>query len=110
VIMCTVTFGFYEMYWFYKNWKLIKQRTASDIMPFWRAFFYVLFCYPCFREMGSVAASRGSGFPASPGLLASMFILLVLACRLPGPFWFVGWLAPLVLLAVQPNGLVGGPL
>lgn len=39
VVMSTVTLGIYEIYWFYKNWKLVKQQTDRDIMPFWRAFF-----------------------------------------------------------------------
>ena len=38
IVMSTATLGIYELYWFYKNWKLIKQRTESNIMPFWRAF------------------------------------------------------------------------
>ena len=67
----TMTLGIYELYWFYKNWKLIKQRTESNIMPFWRAFFGVIFCYSCFREVKEVATSRGISFPWSPGLLAS---------------------------------------
>ena len=63
VVMCIVTFGIYEVYWFYKNWKLIKQRTASDIMPFWRAFFAVLFCYSCFKRIEEAATSRGLSCP-----------------------------------------------
>jgi hypothetical protein len=41
VVMSTVTFGIYELYWFYQNWKLVKHRTRRDIMPFWRAFLRV---------------------------------------------------------------------
>ena len=26
VVMSTVTFGLYEIYWFYQNWWLVKQR------------------------------------------------------------------------------------
>src|SRR5580698_7122097 len=64
VVMSTVTFGLYEVYWFYQNWKLIKQRTGLNIMPFWRAVFGVLFCYPFFREVEDAAASRKISFPA----------------------------------------------
>src|SRR5690349_17919588 len=49
VVMSTFTFGIYELYWFYRNWKLIKQRTGASITPFWRAFFGILFCYQCFK-------------------------------------------------------------
>lgn len=36
VVMSIITLNTYELYWFYKNWKLIKQRTDSNIMPFCR--------------------------------------------------------------------------
>ncbi|HZQ48364.1 MAG TPA: hypothetical protein VFC07_15210, partial [Verrucomicrobiae bacterium] len=101
VIMATVTFGIYEIYWFYKNWKLIKQRTKSDIMPFWRAFFGVFFCYPCFKEVNEVAASRGISVPSSPGLLAGSWIILTLAWRLPDRYWLVCFLTPLLLVPTQ---------
>ena len=101
VIMSTVTFGIYEIYWFYKNWKLIKQRKASDIMPFWRAFFGILFCYSCFKEMQAVAKSRRIEFSSSPGLLATVWIILMMAWRLPDPFSLASWFTPLVLLPVQ---------
>ena len=101
VVMSTVTLRIYEIYWFYQNWKLIKQRTKSDIMPFWRAIFGVIFCYSCFREVKEVAGSRGISFPSSPGLLAAGWIILALASRLPAPYWLMGWLTPLVLLPVQ---------
>jgi hypothetical protein len=101
VVLSTVTFGIYELYWFYRNWKFIKERTGSDIMPFWRAFFAVLFCYSCFSQVRGVATSRGIAFPSSAGLLAVVWIALTLAWRLPDPYWFICWLTPLVLLPVQ---------
>jgi hypothetical protein len=101
VVMSTVTFGLYEVYWFYQNWKLIKQRTGLNIMPFWRAVFGVLFCYPFFREVEDAAASRKISFPASPGLLAVAWIILALTSRLPVPYWLICWLTPLVLIPVQ---------
>jgi hypothetical protein len=101
VIMSTVTFGIYEIYWFYKNWKLIKQRTESDIMPFWRALFGVFFCYSCFKEIKEVSKTQGVVFPSSPGLLATVWIVLTIASRLPDPYWLVCLVAPLVLIPIQ---------
>src|SRR5258708_1698326 len=36
LVMSTVTLGLYDLYWFYKNWTFVKERTARDISPFWR--------------------------------------------------------------------------
>lgn len=100
-IMATVTFGLYELYWFYKNWKLVKQRTKNNIMPFWRAFFGIIWCYPFFGEVGDAIKSRGLSFPTSPGFLAAGWIILSLMWRLPNPYWLVSFLAPLALVPVQ---------
>ena len=101
VVMSTVTFGIYELYWFYRNWKLIKQRTSRDIMPFWRAFFAFFFCYSFFKEVKDSAASRSVVVGFSPGLLAVAWIGVTLCWRLPDPYWLVDTLAVLALLPVQ---------
>jgi hypothetical protein len=101
VVMSTVTFGIYELFWFYKNWKLVKQRTERDIMPFWRAFFGVLFCYSFFCEVQDESSSRGISFPSHPALLAACWIFLAVMWRLPDPYWLICLLSPLVLVPVQ---------
>jgi hypothetical protein len=101
VVMSTVTFGIYQLFWFYKNWKLVKKRTERDIMPFWRAFFGVLFCYSFFCEVQDETASRGISFPSHPALLAACWIVLAIMWRLPDPYWFICLLSPLVLVPVQ---------
>jgi hypothetical protein len=50
-VMSIVTLGLYELYWFYKNWTLIKERGKLEIAPFWRAFFAYFFCYQCFSPL-----------------------------------------------------------
>lgn len=50
--MSVATFGFYKLYWFYKNWQFIKQDSGEDIMPFWRAFFNLFWVYSCFTYIG----------------------------------------------------------
>lgn len=100
-VMAIATFGLYEVYWFYKNWKIIKGRAKSSIMPFWRAIFGVIWCYPCFREIGNVAESRGLSLPSSPGLLAVAWIILTLMWRLPDPYWLICFLTPIILIPIQ---------
>ena len=101
VVMSTVTFGFYEIYWFYKNWEFIRQRTGGNIKPFWRALFGILFCYSCFKEVKVVATSRGVSVPLSPGSLAAGWIIFALCSRLPDPYSLVCWLTPVFLVPIQ---------
>ncbi len=71
VVTSIVTFGLYELYWFCRNWKLLKQRTAPDLMPFWRAFFALFFRYSLFREFKDSAVLRSVSAEFSPGLFAA---------------------------------------
>jgi hypothetical protein len=82
-VMSICTFGMYQVYWFYKNWNLIKQRQRSNILPFWRTFFTVLFCYQCFDEIREQA--RKLALPQLPpaGPLAAGWIITNLLFMLP---------------------------
>lgn len=46
-----ITFGFYGLYWFYRNWKYVKNRDGSSIMPAIRAFFFGFWYYPLFKDL-----------------------------------------------------------
>lgn len=39
VVLSLITFGLYEIVWFYKYWKTIKDSNGEKISPFWRALF-----------------------------------------------------------------------
>lgn len=43
VAMSLLTFGIYEIYWIYKNWRFLKERDRLSIQPFWRGVFAVWF-------------------------------------------------------------------
>jgi len=101
VVMSICTFGIYELYWFYRNWNLIRARDRSDIMPFWRAFFGIIWCYSLFKRIREDGEVHGvtDGFAA--GALAAAFILLQLSWRLPDPIWLIGFASSLVVAFVQ---------
>ncbi len=97
---CSV--GIYEVYWFYKNWVLVKERERSDIRPFWRALFAVIFCFPLFKRIDdkiTAEDSRAAFF--DPGIMAILYIALNLSWRLPDPFWLISLFTLLPLLSVQ---------
>lgn len=102
-VMSICTLGIYELYWFYKNWNLIKQRERTNISPFWRAapFFVLFFCHDCFSRIRADAASLGlhKSFPADP--LAAGWIITSILWPLPDPYWLISMLAFLFILPVQ---------
>lgn len=89
VVLSICTFGIYELYWFYKNWLLIKDREASAISPALRAVFAVFFCYQCLARIGDFATPALAKSRLAAGPLAVGWILTTLLNRLPGG---TGWL------------------
>jgi hypothetical protein len=100
LVMSICTFGLYELYMQYRNWKFIQQRDNPSILPFWRAFFAYFFVYRLFslvRE--SARANQVRGIPAGP--LAAGWIILGLLWRLPDPYWLVTFASVFFVLPVQ---------
>jgi len=88
-VMTLVTLGFYQLYWLYRHWNLIRARDRSDIMPFWRAFFGVFFVYQLFKRMNEDGKTYGVSEEMAAGPLATAFILLQFTSRLPDPWWLM---------------------
>lgn len=100
VVLNLATLGLYQLYWFYMNWKLHRQRTGEVVQPFLRTCFAILFCFGLFRRIDATSREfGGAGF--SVGLLAAGWIIPSLTWRLPDPWWLMGMLAMLALLPVQ---------
>jgi hypothetical protein len=96
-ILSVVTLGIYELFWFYRNWKYVRQRDQSSIMPFWRALFSPIWCYALARDIGTEADRLT---PTRAGIVAGAYAALVLASRLPDPWWLVSFGTFLPLLGM----------
>jgi hypothetical protein len=103
VVMNFCTWGVYQFYWFYENWKLIQEREQSEISPFWRTFFAFIYCYVLFQKVQSAATSLEIRQSISPNALASGWLLLSLLLVLPDPYWLVNFLSVFFLIPVQQN-------
>ena len=102
ILMGFATLGFYELYWSYKNWEMVKEREKSNISPFWRAVFIIFFIYPLFKQINGSASHFQVHVSFNPGWLATAWIGLNLVGQLlPAPFSFVTFLSVLFLLPVQ---------
>jgi hypothetical protein len=100
VLLSTCTFGLYEIYWFYKNWQLVKHHEKSEISPVWRSIFGTLFCYSLLRRVQSKAQENAVPM-GSAGFLAVGWIVVTILARLPDPYWLVSFLAVFFLVPVQ---------
>jgi hypothetical protein len=105
IVMSLCTFGIYELYWSYKNWRFIKDRDGSEIKPFWRAFFYPLWHYFLLTELNKTLKSKVLSIGVVRGVLAAGVFLLNFTIGLPDPYWLLSLLTILgflpALLAMQ---------
>jgi hypothetical protein len=109
IVLGMTTLSLYQIYWFYKNWALIRDR-GNYVTAWARALFAVFFCYGLFARIRSHRPDLPSrDLPA--GLLATGWIVTTLAGnafdRMVGLFPFptaalvifvVLYLAPVLLL------------
>jgi hypothetical protein len=101
VVLSICTLGLYELYWFYRNWRLIKVREGVSMVPALRAFFAVFFCYALFARVRDRAAQREIGPTLAAGPLAAGWIITTVAARLPDPYWLIAFVAFVFLIPVQ---------
>ncbi len=81
--MSTVTCGCYEIYWFYKSWKYVKNHEKSTIHPFWRALFAPFWTY-------AISTRIFSGEKKYLSILISFFYFILTAMwKLPDPYWLL---------------------
>lgn len=101
IVMSTVTFGLYEVYWSYRNWLFIKEHRGLKIQPFWRAWFAVFFTYDLLKQIKTETRGRGYVADYSAGWLAAAYILALIALpRLPQPYALLGVFSWVSLLPV----------
>lgn len=97
-VMTVATLGIYALYWFYRNWKAIRDRDHLDIAPFWRAFFAGLWTFSLGGRFKADAKERSIGIRLPVVTLGALYLLLQLLGRAPQPYSLLTFLSfiPLV--------------
>jgi hypothetical protein len=101
VILSICTLSLYELYWFYKNWQLIKIRERNDISPAIRSIFAFFFCYQVFCKVRDYPANVANNNSLAAGALATGWILTTLLWKLPDPYWLICFSAVIFMVPVQ---------
>lgn len=74
-LLILVTGGTYVLYWMYRNWRTIGDKTVRNISPFWRTFFSIFYLWPLFRIIGVHAKLRGYKKFYSGGLFTICYFI-----------------------------------
>ncbi len=85
-LLSVCTLGYYDFYWFYRNWVLYKKRSSRWIMPVMRATFYPLWAYNMFRKIEEKATECSIKFQWQSGLLALAYLAIFVFLFARTPF------------------------
>jgi hypothetical protein len=97
IVMSICTFGLYELYWAYKCWKRIHQRSSENLRPFRRDFFGRLYAFDLFARVRDYAKQNRVAVGWSSAWLASLYLAMAL------PLWRVNaLLGTLTMLSLLP--------
>ena len=70
------TFGMYSLYWFYRNWKLYKEKHNEKIWPVARGFFSIFFAHSLFSNVDQKLSDSNIDYSWNPKLIATLYVLL----------------------------------
>jgi len=77
IFMSIISFGLYESYWIYKNWRYLKERDNLQIQPFWRGIFGIFYCHSLLKFIhNDLIANTYEKAKFSAGWLATEWIIL----------------------------------
>jgi hypothetical protein len=101
VVMSLATFSIYPVFWFFRNWLLLRRLRGQQVWPFWRAVFSPLFAYSLFTQVRDDARSVGVEPRWEAGFLALTYFLCGLTGRMSDPYWLLALLVVVPLVEVQ---------
>ena len=82
-LLGVLTLGFYGVYWYYRNWSLIREKDNDNVIPLLRAIFSVFFVHSLFRRIDARLTAAGKDF-----------------------YWPFEGLATLVVISMVLNGIL----
>jgi hypothetical protein len=88
VLLSVLTYGAYEIVWFFRNWRYVRDATGAEIRPWARALFAPLWYHRLLQTLGVPRVA----------LLAASYLLITATWRLPDPWWLVSSLSVLSLV------------
>ena len=105
-----LSWGIFEWYWMYQNWRYVRDKERQDLSPYWRSCFGVFWIHDLMTRIKGNEALNAAAVPRfSPGGLATCWIIVVIIARVlsrtKAPFWVglsvdaVGWLCMLPVQA-----------
>lgn len=86
ILLSLITFGIYELVWFYRNWKLLQKEENLKISPFWRVFFASLFAGSIAGHLQKFLNKKHIETDYSATGIGIFYFILAILWRFPDPY------------------------
>lgn len=107
IVLMIFTWGYYQFYWFYRNWKQLKEKNNLDIRPGWRMvgllvpFYGLYLVYDQFALITQTVRASGEKKVFSAGWMFTLFLLTLILS--PFLLYFPLYLLPLIFIQKHLN-------
>jgi len=98
LVLSLFTMGGYTAYWMYRNWKTIKEKQQSELMPIARAIFGIFWFYPLFSVLKKDSVERFDKNKVMIPVVAALFALVYFVLSVTGNYLEYAALSLLILL------------
>ena len=105
IILSVATYGIYELYWFYKNWKFLREyNQMKGISPIFRTLFSPIFVFSLASQIKKISKARGFScrFPVIMSGLV-YFLSTSLALLTNKPYSLIAFIIATLALAILVN-------
>ncbi|MCF6276691.1 MAG: DUF4234 domain-containing protein [Candidatus Magasanikbacteria bacterium] len=104
ILLSLITFGIYELVWFYRGWKLLKNKKKMNINPFWRAFFSPFYAGDFAKNFQEFLKDKDLKIEKSDSKnIGMIYFILSILYILPNPFWMISFFTFIPLLPLVKN-------
>ena len=107
VLLVVTTFGFYQLRWFYRTWKALKEDRKLEMSPglhtlgLFVPILNLVLILNLFREIKEHAEEAGRSVRYVPALMLAFLVGTNVLSWLPTPWWALFFLSALPLAMVQ---------
>ena len=84
LLLTILTMGLYLVYWFYRQWRMVKERDESAIWPVPRGLFYIFFTHSLFSDINERLRDSGTSYEWSPGTSATLVVIVTILSNVLG--------------------------
>ena len=81
-LLSVMTFNLYFVYWFYRSWRLVKQRSGESMLPVMRGLFFIFFTHSLFTAVDLKIKSLGKDFSWNPTTTATIVVILAITTNI----------------------------